>query len=161
MFSKTRRVALTVSVGLISAGLLSGLVACTPSNAPHASTDASPTSSATPKVKPTFAAKGTANDNIAYFRFLVEEAISKEGLNANTKSLAQKLAASGFDAAGIQYSDNSTAAGMTPDSVSVATLMNGQCLIAQFGPSIKGITVMLLPVLKSGGCLLGRSLNHL
>lgn len=118
-------------------------------------------SSTTPQVTPTFSASGTANDNIAYFRFLVNDAISREGLNASTQSLAQKLAAAGFDAAGIQYTDNSTAAGMTPDSVSVASLFKGQCLIAQYGPSLKDLSVALLPPLKSGGCLLGRSINNL
>lgn len=157
----TRRVALSLSAVVLSAGLLMSLVGCSAGGSASPTGSARASESATPTVKPTFAAQGSASDNIAFFRSIVDAAVAKEGLNANTEALAKKLAASGFDAKGIQYSDNATAAGMAPDSVTVSAQFKDQCLIAQYGASITGVTVSVLPVLKSGGCLIGRSLNHL
>lgn len=157
----TRRVALSLSAVVLSAGLLTSLVGCSAGGSSSPTGSARASESAIPTVKPTFGAQGSASDNIAFFRSIVDAAVAKEGLNANTEALAKKLAVAGFDAKGIQFSDNSTAAGMTPDSVTVSAQFKDQCLIAQYGPSIKGVTVSVLPVLKSGGCLIGRSLNHL
>ncbi len=143
----------------VSACAAVGLSACA-SGGP-ANPAETPTHSVSPRVAPTFSPNGTANDNIAYFRSIVEAAIESQGLNASTEKLARSLSTNGFAAAGIEYSDNATAVGMKADSVTVAAEFKGQCLIAQYGPSIKGLAVTLAPALASGGCLLGRSINHL
>jgi hypothetical protein len=152
----SRRVAGAVATvaGLSVAFLLAG---CSSSGGPAATKSAAPT----PTAMPTFVAGGSADQNTDFFRYLVSDAIAHEGDNASTQALAQKLAASGFDAKGIEFSDNATAIGLKPDSVTVAATLKDQCLIAQFGPSIGGLTVSVQPVLASGGCLLGRSINHL
>lgn len=145
---------------LLSAGAVIALGGCSTS---AATSNNSSRSSSVPKpsIKPTFSPAGTAEDNIAYFRSLFDEAIAKEGLNASTEKLAKAVAGAGFDPAGIQYSDNATAVGMKPDSVTVAVTFKGKCLIAQFGSGVGGLDISVQPVLASGGCLLGRSLNHL
>lgn len=147
-------------VVVVSALVALGLSGCgaSPVSGP---TGSATSSSAMPTIAPTLSPMGTANDNIAYFRAVVEAATKTQGLNASTEKLARTLAAKGFSAKGIEYTDNATAVGMKPDSVTVAVEFKGQCLIAQYGPSIKGIAVSVLPVLASGGCLLGRSINHL
>lgn len=147
-------VALIVSVALSVSG-------STPTGSAGESGSAKPAQSSTPLARPTFAPAGSAQDNIAFFRSLVESSVSVDGLNASTESVAQKLAAAGFEASGIQFTDNATALGLTPDSVTVAALFKGQCLIAQYGPSLSGLSVTTAPELKSGGCLLGRSINKL
>ncbi len=144
----------------VSALATLGLTACTasPDSGPSASNTSS---SVAPTVAPTFSPAGTANDNIVFFRSVIEAATQSQGLNASTEKLARTLAAKGFSSKGIEFTDNATAVGMKPDSVTVAAAFKGQCLIAQYGPSIKGIAVSVLPLLASGGCLLGRSINHL
>jgi hypothetical protein len=161
MFFKTRRALVALSAGVLAAGLATSLTGCSTDGSPAGSQGVEGSPSANPAMAPTFAAMGTANDNIAYFRHIISQSISREGLNASTEGVAKSLVAGGFDKKGVQFSDNYTAAGMKPDSVTVATEFHGQCLIAQYGPSIHGLTVSLLPVLASGGCLLGRSINHL
>ena len=150
-------VTLVVAVSAIVAFGLSG---CTGSPASTPS-DTNASTSAVPTVAPTFSPSGTANDNVAFFRSVVEVATKSQGLNASTQKLAQSLAAGGFPSQGIEFTDNATAVGMKPDSVTVAAEFKGQCLIAQYGPSIKDLAVSVLPVLASGGCLLGRSINRL
>lgn len=151
-------IAISVIAGFASVGAVLALSGCASDSGNEA---ASASASPSPSVAPTFAPAGSASDNTAYFRYVVDQAIARAGLNASTEGVAKDLAAGGFAAAGIQYSDNSTAAGMTPDSVTVAALWQGECLIAQYGPSINGLTVSVQPELASGGCLLGRSINHL
>ena len=145
---------------MLSAGAVIGLAGCSaPATSPSGA--ASQSSAPKPSVKPTFSPVGTANDNVAFFRSIFEAAITKEGLNASTENAAKAVAAAGFDPAGIQYSDNATAVGMKPDSVTVAAVFKDKCLIAQYGPGVGGLDISVQPVLVSGGCLLGRSLNHL
>jgi hypothetical protein len=156
-YSSLSRAAVTTGLALLVSSALAGLAGCTAGGSTSVTSSPAPT----PTVAPTFVPAGTADDNLEYFRWIVTEAISREGENASTEALAKKLAASGFAAEGIQFSDNSTAIGLKPDSVTVAALVADKCLIAQYGPSIGGLTVSVQPVLASGGCLLGRSLNHL
>jgi hypothetical protein len=147
---------ITIGVSLAAAGL----AACSYGKAnPSASSTSSVTSK--PEPKPTFVASGTASDNIAFVRALVIRAIKKAGLNVSSLAVARQLAHDGFDPKGIQYTSNSTAAGLKPDSVVVAAQIKGQCLIAQYGAGIGGVQIDVAPVLKSGGCLLGRSIQHL
>lgn len=137
-----------------------GLVACSTGTA-NPTVSGSTSAGNTPEPVPTFAASGTASDNIAFVRALVLRATKKGGLNTSSFAIAQQLARDGFDPKGIQYTDNSTAAGLKPDSVIVAAEIKGQCLIAQYGAGIGGVQIDVAPVLKSGGCLLGRSIQHL
>jgi hypothetical protein len=68
---------------------------------------------------------------------------------------------SGGPAATTSAAPTPTAIGLKPDSVMVAAQLKNQCLIAHCSPSIGGLTVSVQPALASGGCLLGRSINHL
>jgi hypothetical protein len=149
-----RSVALVVGVGL----LVAGLVGCTSGAAAPATTGSAST---VPEPVATFQATGSAGDNIAFVRALVLRATKKGGLNTSSVAIARQLAADGFDRTGIQYTTNSTAAGLKPDSVVVAAQFKGECIIAQYGAGIGGVQIALAPVLKSGGCLLGRSIEHL
>ena len=150
----------SIKVSLCLAVLVGALVAvsgCATGVTPVAPT----TAISTPEPAPTFSPEGTASDNIAFVRALVLRAVKKGGLNTSSLAIAQQLAHDGFDPAGIEYTTNTTAAGLKPDSVVVAAQMKGQCLIAQYGAGIGGVQVDIAPVLKSGGCLLGRSIEHL
>ena len=152
----SRIAGITLGVSLAAVGL----VACSSGQVNPAASSTSSASS-TPEPEPTFVASGTANDNVAFVRALVLRATKKAGLNASSLAIAQQLARDGFDPKGIQFTDNSTAAGLKPDSVVVAAEMKGQCLITQYGAGIGGVQIDVAPVLKSGGCLLGRSIQHL
>ena len=148
------RVAL-IATPILALTLLAG---CTPSSG-DGTANQSP--SAAPSVTPTFSPNGTASDNIAMFRFVISRALHQAGWEAKTSAVAQQLVAAGFAKKGIQFTPNSTAIGLKPDSVTVSAVVGKECLIAQYGPSIKDLAVSVAPVLSSGGCLLGRSIEHL
>jgi len=142
---------------LVSA-TVSLLAGCAVAPTPLTPTD---TKTPTPTAIPTMNPAGDAATNEDYFRYVVTTALAKDGFVTPTKDVANALAAGGFARSGIQFGDSSTAIGMKPDSVMVAALVQHECLIAQYGPSIKELAVSVAPVLTSGGCLIGRTINHL
>jgi len=108
-----------------------------------------------PAVDPT-----SAQANQRLFVILLEQAILSEGISANPAATAERLRASGFDAAGISWTDSSTAIGLLSDTVFVSAQVGSECLVGQYGPSIQTIAVAVAPVLPAGGCLVGADINR-
>ena len=65
------------------------------------------------------------------------------------------LAAAGFAKADMQMTADRTTVNLTPGSVQFSVLINGGCLIGQFGEDIGGYHSMVAPVLRTGKCLIG------
>lgn len=155
---------------LVIAGTL--LSACTPTtgggttaDGTGSGTSATPTPSVTrePRVKPNFMpnySPTTAADNQRLFVILMEQGLVGEGMNAQTRGQAERLAAAGFDPGGIQWTDNSTAIGLISDSMFVAAQVGDECLIGQYGNTIPVLALSIVPVLPAGGCLLGTGINN-
>jgi hypothetical protein len=108
-----------------------------------------------PAVDPT-----SAQANQRLFVILLEQGLVSEGISANPEGTAERLRASGFDAAGISWTDSSTAIGLLSDTVFVSAQVGGECLIGQYGTSIQTIAVAIAPVLPAGGCLVGADINR-
>lgn len=118
-----------------------------------------PTPSLSAFTLPAFDATRGAEGNQGLFTSVIDNAVAQDGIRVPTQTVLAKLEAAGFPTKGMQYSDDYTAVGMKPDSVTVAVEMGKQCLIAQYGHSIGGVSVSRLPALASGDCLLGANIN--
>lgn len=108
-----------------------------------------------PAVDPTSAA---ANQRL--FMIVIEQGLVAEGISANPVGTAERLAAAGFDPAGISWTDTSTAIGLLSDTVFVSAQVGAECLIGQYGFSIQTVAVTVVPALASGGCLVGEGINN-
>ena len=108
-----------------------------------------------PVVDPT-----SAQANQRLFVILMEQGLVAEGISANPAATAERLRASGFDPAGIEWTEGSTAIGLLSDTVFVSAQVAGECLVGQYGVSIQTIAVAILPVLPAGGCLVGTGINR-
>jgi len=123
-------------------------------------------STTTPLANPTFSAapnfnaSGSAQENLPFFAFAVQQAIG--GNTAiETGTVAKALKASAFAASGIQYNSERTAAGLAADTSFVAVPFADKCLVAQFGPAFDGIRALVMEPLKQGGCLVGTGVQTL
>ena len=158
MFIGTR-VKKKVVVGLLAGALLLSGCTATETVTPTASESVpAQTATPTPTKDPEFIPGGSAEKNLPYFSWVVTQAIA--GDPATDSSLvAQRVSESGFSGNLIQYTFSRTAIGLASDSSDVAVEYDGQCLIAQYGKVFPEPQFAILPVLASGGCLLGRSVQ--
>jgi len=147
------------ALGAASIAVLSLLTACTPAAEPIVSN--APSSSLPAASLPTFDPSRGAQGNLALFSGTIRTALKKGGWLTSTTVVGKALVAAGFDRKGIEISPDYTSLGMKPDSISVAAKFEKKCLIGQYGPAFKDVAVSVAPVLPNGGCLLGRSIEHL
>lgn len=149
-------------VALASAFALTGCSASTPDAQPTttmtATATATPTSTSTQV--PLLLPNGSANDNLSYFTWIIEKTLA-ENPAADSYAIAQAVGAAGFDPATVQFTSSSTAAGLDADSSEVAVQFAGQCLVGQFGPIFPNVISLAMPVLSTGGCLLGTEIQSL
>lgn len=124
-------------------------------------TTPAPTGSLAPAVLPAFDKARGAQGNMVLFSGTIREQVKKSGWLVPTERVAHALIAAGFSRKGIEISPNYTSLGMKPDSITVAVKLDKQCIIGQYGPAFNDVAVSVAPVLTSGGCLLGRSIEHL
>ena len=108
-----------------------------------------------PAVDPT-----SAQANQRLLVILIEQGFLLEGISASPGATAERLQAAGFDPAGIEWTDGSTAIGLISDTVFVSAQVAGECLIGQYGVSIQTIAIAVMPVLPAGGCLVGTGINR-
>ena len=120
-----------------------------------------PTGSIAPAQLPAFDAARGARGNMALFGGTIRNQVAKRGWLVPTERVAHALIAAGFSRKGIEISPNYTSLGMKPDSITVAVKLDKECIIGQYGPAFNDVAVSVAPVLTSGGCLLGRSIEHL
>jgi hypothetical protein len=142
-----------------SAFVLSLLAGCShPVDQPN---NPQPTGSLAPAQLPKFDEARGAEGNMVLFGGTIREQIDKVGWLVPTERVARALIAAGFSRKGIEFSPNYTSLGMKPDSITVAVKLDKQCIIGQYGPAFKDVAVSVAPFLATGGCLLGRSIEHL
>jgi hypothetical protein len=141
--------------------VLTGCQAVTPSVSPATPTFVTtPSATPAPEVKPTYSPAGSAELNLEYFTYLVEQVLAANP-QTDTLSVARALSTSVFAVKGIQYNSERTSAGLAADSSFVAVPSAGKCLIAQFGPAIVGVKTLVAAPLQSGGCLIGAGIRSL
>ena len=143
---------------------LSGALALTGCSAssPEAKPTATQSASATPKPTkdPVLLPNGSAKDNLYYFSWVIEKTLAADPA-ADSFAIAQAVGAAGFDPATVQFTFSRTAAGLAADTSEVAVQFGGQCVIGQFGPVAPKVISRVLPVLATGGCLLGTEVQSL
>ena len=144
----------------LGVGIVMALAGCTaapppPTRTPADSTpSASSTPTATPGALPTMNPKGTAKQNLAFFDYVNTRTIAAD-TNPTPQQFVDGLAAAGFAKADMQMTADRTTVNLTPGSVQFSVLINGGCLIGQFGADIGGYHSTVAPVLSTGKCLIG------
>ncbi|GAB3805562.1 hypothetical protein GCM10028798_27630 [Humibacter antri] len=123
-----------------------------PTHAPTASASASPTP--TPSALPALDPKGSAKQNLAFFDYVNNRTIAV-AKNPTAQQFVDGLAAAGFAKPDMQMTADKTTVNLTPGSVQFSVLVNGGCLIGQFGNDIGGYHSTVAPVLGTGKCLIG------
>lgn len=116
--------------------------------------------SAKPVADPTLVADGNAQANVKYFTWVIEKALAVDPA-ADSFAVAQAIGSAGFDPTTVQYTFTRTAVGLAADTSDVAVQFAGECLIGQFGPAAPQVISRVMPVLASGGCLLGTEVQSL
>jgi hypothetical protein len=141
---------------------LAGCASQTSTSDSSASPDEKTSSSATPSPTkdPTFVEGGNAKTNQAFFQWFVSQQIAANP-DIDSAGIAAAVSQSPFGGNPIQYTFSRTAIGLEADSADVSVEFAGECLIAQFGPVRDSVVVSVLPVLASGGCLLGTDVQTL
>jgi hypothetical protein len=138
---------------------LAGCSAGTPAvDSSNSTTSASATP--TPTKDPVLLTEGSAKDNLYYFNWVIEKTLAADPA-VDSFAVAQAVGAAGFDPATVQFTFSRTAAGLAADTSDVAVQFDGQCLIGQFGPVAPKVIARVLPVLATGGCLLGTEVQTL
>lgn len=77
--------------------------------------------------------------------------------NAKGRDFIDALVAAGFDKAQMQLTVDKNTVGGDADSVTWSVEFNGKCLLGQYGPASGGYHGIVMPVLESGGCLIGNT----
>lgn len=124
------------------------------------SSSVSASATPTPAKDPVFLVDGSAQDNLYYFSWVIEKTLAADPAT-DSFAVAQAVGAAGFDPATVQFTFSRTAAGLAADTTEVAVQFGGQCLIGQFGPVAPKVIARALPVLATGGCLLGTEVQTL
>ena len=104
--------------------------------------------------------EASAKDNLYYFTWVIEKTLAADPAT-DSYAVAQAVGAAGFDPATVQFTFSQTAAGLPADTSEVAVQFAGQCLIGQFGPVAPKVISRAMPLLASGGCLLGTEVQSL
>lgn len=147
---------LLLSSGLASCSAAQDIVAPTTTASVSATASASPT----PTPPPVFLPEGTAQQNLEFLKWVVISTLAADPA-ADSYAVATAVGASGFDPATVQFTFSTTAAGLPADTSEVAVQFAGECLIAQYGPAQPAVITKVMPVLASGGCLLGTDVQPL
>jgi len=139
------------------------LVACAPLTGPAATpTATAPTTIATtPSPTPTatgpvLVADGTAEDNLPLFTEVMERVWGTDN-RVKGRAYVDALQRAGFDRAAMEVTKDRTSVGLAADSIQFSVRWDDACLVGQVGPSTKTPTAVILPVLPSGGCLVGET----
>ena len=148
----------TLAIAAVIAAALA-LTSCS-AGTPSSSSSTTPLANPTFSAPPTFNASGSAQDNLPFFAYTVQQAIAGNSA-VQTGSVAQALKASPFSTTGIQFNSERTAVGLASDTSFVAVPFAEKCLVAQFGPAIDGIRALVMEPLKQGGCLVGTGVQTL
>ncbi|AWR21662.1 MULTISPECIES: DUF6993 domain-containing protein [Aurantimicrobium] len=151
---------IATALALSGALALTGCSASTPDLKPTETATASASATPKPTKDPVLLPNGSAKDNLYYFTWIIEKTLAADPA-ADSYAVAQAVGAAGFDPATVQFTFSRTAAGLAADTSEVAVQFGGQCVIGQFGPVAPKVISRVLPVLATGGCLLGTEVQSL
>jgi hypothetical protein len=112
----------------------------------------SPSSSASASAAPDSSAAGQKalfdSTNIATYS-------ATGGPNPGGRAFIDALVAAGFDRTQMQVTPDKTAINLDADNVQFSVLVEGECLVGQYGNV--GYQSTVLPVLSTGQCLIGNT----
>ena len=151
---------IATALALSAALALTGCSASTPNVKPTETATASASATPKPTKDPVLLPNGSAKDNLYYFTWIIEKTLAADPA-ADSYAVAQAVGAAGFDPATVQFTFSRTAAGLAADTSEVAVQFGGQCVIGQFGPVAPKVISQVLPLLATGGCLLGTEVQSL
>lgn len=100
---------------------------------------------------PPFDPSGTATDNLGAFETALRSVDVADGL-LEVELAVSTLISAGFEKSNISHTSPATKTGLQPDSLSIAVLHDGDCLVGQY--SDDWLTVAVVPALQTG-CLIG------
>ena len=140
-----------VLVATVVGSLTLGGCALGPDIEPSATPSPTPTASADPA--PPFFPEGDAQDNKAYFDWVLEELAARDSGQPG-RAMVNALDRAGFRKKSMQVTQDRTKTNLVADSVIVAVRMGRSCLIGQRTDDKKYYST-IEPVLKTGGCLIG------
>lgn len=131
------------------------VASATPTHTPVVtSPSAAPTSPAAPTA---LQPDGSADDNLSYFRAVVET-VSNSAESVSGRAYIDALAAAGFDKSVMQVTNDTTTIGDAAESIQFSVRWDdGECLIGQVGPATGAPVTAVLPVVGDGVCLLGKT----
>jgi hypothetical protein len=132
-------VARIAAAAMIAGFAVTSLAACTQPSPKPTHTTASPTAtatgSATPAPDPTFAPKGSAADNRAFFDFVNDRTVAANPQPVG-RTFIDALVAAGFAKADMQVTADKTSINLTPGSIQFSVRMGKECLVGQFGSTV-------------------------
>lgn len=137
------------------------LAGCTdaPEPAEPTSSSAAPSvepSSPAPEPDPTLQPEGSADDNLAFFAFVVD-GVWANGQPLDGRAYVDALEAAGFDKQAMQVTNDQTSLGGPVDSIQFSVLWADECLIGQAGPAIGEPVAIVAPRVRGGECLVGQT----
>ena len=156
----TRVIAVALALSSVFALSACATTATAPDDQKNSTATATATETSKPAQDPVLLPNGSAKDNLYYFTWVIEKTLAADPA-ADSFAVAQAVGAAGFDPATVQFTFSRTAAGLAADTSEVAVQFGGQCLIGQFGPVAPKVISRVLPVLVTGGCLLGTEVQSL
>jgi hypothetical protein len=149
-----RRAALALSSASVVALALAGCMA--PTTSGHPSAVPTPSPGSTNSSIPVYNAKGTAQQNLAYFR-LVGHALldNNPSANAHGETIVNWFVAHGFNKADMEVTPDKTSIGLAAWNIEFSVKINNGCIIGQAGNV--GFQSFVGPVLSTGKCLIGQT----
>ena len=148
-----------VAAGVAAVLLVGGVAGCAPGPTTRQGGQASyggASASASPSPVATFAAHGTADQNLRIFAATIAQVWASAD-KEHGRAYVDALAAAGFDKRAMQVTNDTSTVGNPAESIEFSVRWGDECLVGQVGPAIGGPVASVLPVLGGGACLLGRT----
>ncbi|MFS0867335.1 hypothetical protein AB3M83_08380 [Microbacterium sp. 179-B 1A2 NHS] len=144
----------------IGAGVIAGLVGCTPGDAtPSPSPTPTPTATATPSATPTPAETipgGSAQENLDRFAAVVDE-VWGDSRSVQGRDYVDALVDAGFEKDAMEVTFDRTSVDDPADSIQFSVHIADECLVGQVGPSVEGSVTRVLPEVPGDTCLIGET----
>ena len=135
------------------AAIAVALVGCVPSGPmPTPNTTKSATPTPTPTPPPVLDPTGTAEENLKFWKYTVEQLYKNHGL-PDGATVVQTLVDAGFIKTDMEITPDYTAISEPVDSIIFSVRFNGECLVGQIFTYSWNYT--RAPMLGTGTCLVG------
>jgi hypothetical protein len=113
-----------------------------------------PTATSTTRAVPVYNPKGSAADNLAYFK-MVGHALLNHDQGASGKTIIDYFVAHGFDKKNMEVTPDKTSIGLAAWNIEFSVKINGTCIIGQAGNT--RFQSFAAPVMSTGKCLIGKT----